>query len=372
MKAFCTAVVVAQLFFLSTPVFCEVYTWTGEDGSVNYTDDLSKVPQKKRQKITTFEDVTNRSMPDITGSWSNRKNGFEKAGIYFADGGRLFFTSGESIPYDKIPSRGADFYWEIDNNGEITITPLPGSRQKTIRGSYSLKNELICLRAEGNDGCSMILSPIKDDTYKKKLRKYAKPVSEIKGRFTFAEQTVTDSSTGLVWAREGSLAPNEYGVYQHDLPALLKKLNTERYAGRSDWRLPSLAELRTLLDSVSNDPQGESIKRLYEKLNSLGFIGLKGSGYWSADSYSDEGRNCRWRIKLWDGEADCEDYPSEVLPVAGHGNGGAATMQPRGTAHDSDRTQRVLNPSPQSRTGLPSAVRNLRSPTMPQGYVPVR
>ncbi len=55
--------------------------------------------------------------------------------------------------------------------------------------------------------------------------------------------TIADHATGLVWQQAGSRFP---GTWQH-AEAYVEDLNHRRFGGRSDWRLPTIDELITLL-----------------------------------------------------------------------------------------------------------------------------
>jgi len=61
--------------------------------------------------------------------------------------------------------------------------------------------------------------------------------------------TVTDRATGLMWQKSGSLerldnrAANEY----------VKQLNSNHFAGYSDWRVPTIEELASLLARSRNN-----------------------------------------------------------------------------------------------------------------------
>jgi len=74
-----------------------------------------------------------------------------------------------------------------------------------------------------------------------------------------ADGTISDNLTGLVWAKNANLlgtidADNDTDVtvgdgrvtWQHALD-YIKKLNRESYLGHSDWRLPNVNELESLV-----------------------------------------------------------------------------------------------------------------------------
>ena len=61
---------------------------------------------------------------------------------------------------------------------------------------------------------------------------------------------VSDHSTGRTWQQSGSAFP----VTWHQASGYIEDLNRNRFAGCSQWRLPTVDELLTLL---TDDPQGE-------------------------------------------------------------------------------------------------------------------
>ncbi|UCD89981.1 MAG: DUF1566 domain-containing protein [Desulfobacterales bacterium] len=55
--------------------------------------------------------------------------------------------------------------------------------------------------------------------------------------------TVTDRATGLMWQKDGS--PD--GMMWQNAREYVNKLNSEPFAGHSDWRLPTIEELASLM-----------------------------------------------------------------------------------------------------------------------------
>ncbi|MDM8523368.1 caspase family protein [Desulfococcaceae bacterium HSG8] len=57
-------------------------------------------------------------------------------------------------------------------------------------------------------------------------------------------KTVTDRRTGLMWQQSGS----DKQMVAKDAQAYIRKLNSRQFAGYSDWRLPTVEELASLLE----------------------------------------------------------------------------------------------------------------------------
>lgn len=57
--------------------------------------------------------------------------------------------------------------------------------------------------------------------------------------------TVTDRITGLMWQKD---APDDGMIWQH-AKEYVQKLNSVRFAGYADWRLPTIEELASLMKS---------------------------------------------------------------------------------------------------------------------------
>jgi len=139
-------------------------------------------------------------------------------------------------------------------------------------------------------------------------------------RFVAGEATVTDSLTGLVWTRHAN-APDVNAIppfvctnaegdmsWQQALDHVAC-LNTNNYAGFSDWRLPSLNELESMVNAGAPDPSG------YLSANGFGPGDLgtlvQPSSYWSSTS------DAFFNDSAWDVNFLTGDYPfsSVKIPV---------------------------------------------------------
>ena len=76
--------------------------------------------------------------------------------------------------------------------------------------------------------------------------------------FKLQGDVIQDAATGLVWQKGGS--PD---ISFPEITGYLRTLNAERFGGRDDWRLPTLAEAWTLL-SPQQTPEGRHIDRVFD------------------------------------------------------------------------------------------------------------
>jgi hypothetical protein len=61
--------------------------------------------------------------------------------------------------------------------------------------------------------------------------------------------TITDRATGLMWQKEGSSSP----LYHYKAKKYVSQLNRENFSGYSNWRIPTLEELWSLLEPEKNE-----------------------------------------------------------------------------------------------------------------------
>ena len=99
--------------------------------------------------------------------------------------------------------------------------------------------------------------------------------------------TVTDKKTGLMWQSGDSGSSSE----KQDIRAYCRQLNTQNYAGYSDWRVPNRNELASILDHG---------KAMYPHSN---FPGIpSGSDYWLlSSSLRPDKTEDSWSVHLYHG-----------------------------------------------------------------------
>jgi len=109
-------------------------------------------------------------------------------------------------------------------------------------------------------------------------------------RFTDnGDGTVSDNSTGLMWQQQddGALRNWESALgYCEDLTL----------AGHTDWRLPDIKELRSIVDNTRYSP---AIDLTY-------FPNTKSSWYWSSSTYAYYS-NSAWRVYFYYGDVSLND-----------------------------------------------------------------
>ncbi|MBK7001118.1 MAG: DUF1566 domain-containing protein [Rhodoferax sp.] len=101
--------------------------------------------------------------------------------------------------------------------------------------------------------------------------------------------TVTDPKTGLTWMRcamgltlTGSTCTGTASTYTYDQANALT--GTVTFAGQSDWRLPNIRELQTILD-----------RSVYPAIDNAAFPNTPSSSFWSGSPYAGDS-NSAWDV----------------------------------------------------------------------------
>jgi hypothetical protein len=116
--------------------------------------------------------------------------------------------------------------------------------------------------------------------------------------------TVTDKATGLMWQKSGSLERLENsGANKY-----VKQLNSKHFAGYSDWRMPTIEELASLLARSRN-----------KDVHIAPVFGYKQTRCWTVDQQGAGGRYLRaWLIDFQNGEVSQATWRRvKVIPDLG-------------------------------------------------------
>jgi hypothetical protein len=126
---------------------------------------------------------------------------------------------------------------------------LEKEKQKLAYIPKTVKSARVSLRAEPQE--RLTIDYVK---YMLKRHNFFDSYWNISGSFNndFVDNgdgTVTDRATGLLWQRSGS----SRSVTWRRAELYIDKLNRNQFAGYSDWRLPTIDELASLLEESQKD-----------------------------------------------------------------------------------------------------------------------
>ena len=105
--------------------------------------------------------------------------------------------------------------------------------------------------------------------------------------------TVTDNVTGLIW-------PQTNDDTTRNWEAALSYCEGLVFADVSDWRLPNIRELESIVDIALENPAIDSP-----------FSGTDSSYYWSSTTYVSDPDNEAWAVDFNDGDPDHVDKSGE-------------------------------------------------------------
>jgi len=168
---------------------------------------------------------------------------------------------------------------------------------------------------------------------------YTKGIS-VSSRFTDnSDGTVTDNLTGLMWLKKANCIQSDYPsfdndkriretdndgrvTWEHALDFVIG-INDGSYpncgASRTDWRLPNVKELESLIDFAYSSPALSNAAGDAKWTEGDAFSGVQTRFYWSSTTDADNTTNA-WGVNLDDGHPDSGNLKNAtyyVWPVRG-------------------------------------------------------
>lgn len=120
--------------------------------------------------------------------------------------------------------------------------------------------------------------------------------------FVFSDLTVKDKKAGLMWTKKANLSGK--GMPWNEANDYIKQLNKDKYAGFSDWRLPTKDELAALANYGKGLGKGSDAIIAVE-LNRIGFVDVKAKYYWTSTTDTKEPDGA-WNVSMLNGHADID------------------------------------------------------------------
>lgn len=114
--------------------------------------------------------------------------------------------------------------------------------------------------------------------------------------------TITDQATNLRWQQAGS----DVGMFWKGIEAYLAGLNSQKLGGLETWRLPTIAELKSIIESSKNQTSQLFIDPLFS---------ADQYWCWSADIRPAGGHwDARFRYGNvgWNGDDDCSSAKDQI------------------------------------------------------------
>jgi hypothetical protein len=239
-------------------------------------EDISeKSSQPVRQYITAGaeeEQVPDKSMfkrslvVGLEGDADLTRDGYitgSELGLYLADK-VVKYTKGKQHPqYGKINNPELDrgdfvFVPRVVGREELT-SPPEDEKQKLAYIPKTVKSERVSLRKEAKKmlSDSYIKNMIRNyNFYERDMNPFGSLANDLVDN---GDGTVTDKTTGLMWQKSGSAAVQKGNLVKN----YLRQLNRDRFAGHSNWRLPTIDELASLLEK--KNIEGFYIDPIFDK-----------------------------------------------------------------------------------------------------------
>lgn len=208
------------------------------------------------------------------------------------------YVDAKTVSHYLWPVRGKSSFLPMTNQhrcydsiGDLLDCSEFGQTQDALFGAYPFETDLTL--GETNVDPSAVAWPVP--------------------RFTDnGNGTVTDSLTGLLWPKNANL-PGKTTSWQEALN-FITSINTANTYGRSDWRLPNINELESLINDNTAEARRTSIW-----LNKMGFENVQEYDYWSSTTDAKTNTDA-WRVFMRTGYENAQGktdplYYAYVLAV---------------------------------------------------------
>ena len=240
-----------------------------------------------------------------------------------------------------------DIYKRIDTGETATKSTFtepssaPGNMGHTLNEVYEKANALmnkIGVPKTGQTKCYKFSDNTEEtcdaSSHKGQDGNYTKGAS-VSPRFTDnSDCTVTDNLTGLTWLKKANCIQSDYPSFDNDFTQngevtwehafdFVIGINNGSYpncgASQTDWRLPNIKELQSLIDFAYFDPALSNAAGDAKWTEGDAFSGVQTRFYWSSTTDADNTTNA-WGVNLDDGHPDSGNLKNAtyyVWPVRG-------------------------------------------------------